>query len=72
MECDVASARALATRVRMAMRTASVAVSLGCATRRPGEKLKDMWHRADSAMYRYKRAQQRHMKTPRQGGHYPS
>jgi diguanylate cyclase len=54
VECDVRSARALETRLRVHLRTAAIPVSLGCATRRHGETLHDTWQRADEAMYKAK------------------
>ena len=55
VECDPVSARALTMRLRVALRSAGVAASVGWATRRPGEQLAQTWQRADEAMYHDKR-----------------
>lgn len=55
VQCDAAASRALVTRLRVQLRDAGVAASVGSATRRSGEDLSDAWRRADAAMYREKR-----------------
>lgn len=58
VECDPVSVRALAVRLRGALRAAGVEASLGSATRRVAEPLEKTVERADQAMLRDK--QRRH------------
>jgi diguanylate cyclase len=48
LECDPVAARALLARLRVQLRTAGVAASTGAATRRAGERLAQVWQRADA------------------------
>ncbi len=50
VECDAACARALTHRIRRALRSVGVSVSVGVASRRVGEDLHGTWRRADEAM----------------------
>lgn len=59
IECDALSARALVTRMRVKLRAAGVQVSIGAATRRPGEGLDDTTARAEASMKVDKRRRQR-------------
>lgn len=59
IECDAVAVRALGGRLRVGLRVAGVAASVGWATRRPDEALLNTWHRADEAMYRDKRRRRR-------------
>lgn len=60
VECDIVSARALTVRLATGLRAAGLAVSLGCATRRPHEGLEQTWQRAEELMNRNKRRRQQH------------
>ena len=55
LECDPVAARALLTRLRVQLRTAEVAASTGAATRRTGERLAQVWERADEEARRRRR-----------------
>jgi diguanylate cyclase len=55
LECDPVAARALLTRLRVQLRTAEVAASAGAATRRTGERLAQVWERADEEVRRGRR-----------------
>lgn len=59
VQCDALSALALLRRVRLQLRTAGIAASVGAATHRPQETLSGTWARADHAMYRRKRTRSR-------------
>lgn len=52
LHCDALAARALALRMRVRLRAAGLAASVGDATRRPGEDLAATSVRADAAMLR--------------------
>lgn len=59
VECDAVSARALAVRLRVGLRVAGVATSVGAATRRPHEGLDSTWRRAQEAGDRERRRRER-------------
>ena len=58
LECDPVAARALLTRLRVALRTAHLGGSTGAATRRAGERLDDAWVRAEEEVQRERRRRQ--------------
>ena len=55
LECDPVAARALLARLRVQLRTAGVAASTGAATRRTGERLTQVWERADEEVGKERR-----------------
>ncbi len=59
IECDVHCLHALRARLRVALRTAGVPVSIGVANRRVGEDLMDTWNRAKAAQGGGRRRQER-------------
>lgn len=59
VECDALAARAFAMRLRVGFRSAGMAVSVGCATRRPDERLEHTWRRADAEVSRERRRRHR-------------
>jgi diguanylate cyclase (GGDEF)-like protein len=71
VQSDVISVRAVAVRLRHALRSAGIRASVSGATRRTGESLLDTWHRAFEAMLLEKRgrraARQRHPTAYRRG-----
>ena len=50
IQCDARAAMALGKRIRMSLRSAGVAASVGSATRRMGEDLTETWRRAGESM----------------------
>ena len=55
LQCDPVAARALLTRLRVALRTSGLTASTGAATRRAGEDLEQAWARADQEVRRDQR-----------------
>lgn len=55
LQCDPVAARALLTRLRIALRTSGLTASTGAATRRSGEQLEQAWTRADQDVRREQR-----------------